>query len=107
MGTCFLSDSNTGSGTVTADYITAYTGQRGSGGSIGLGMNRTMVAGSIAINNTTTANKTYYLWANQELETYPGGPAQIRINATTTVAYWVNVFGNGNYERYFYAIPIQ
>ncbi|MCZ4242370.1 hypothetical protein [Pedobacter punctiformis] len=108
--TAFLSNS-TSSNVATTDYITAYTGQRGSGGSIGRGMNRTMVTGAIAINNTSGANKTYYLWANQELETYTGGPAQIYINGGTTLGtnpgYWVNLFGSGNYERYFYAIPIQ
>ncbi|AZB23281.1 hypothetical protein [Chryseobacterium bernardetii] len=104
--TAYLSDSSTNSNT-TADYISAYTGQRGSGGTIGRGMNRTMVTGSIAINNTTGANKTYYLWANQELERYSGGPTFINVNATGTSGYWINVFGVGNWERYFYAIPIQ
>ncbi|TZF93772.1 hypothetical protein FW781_18985 [Chryseobacterium panacisoli] len=105
--TAFLSDSNAGAGTITADYISAYTGQRGSGGSIGRGMNRTMVIGSIAVNNVNGGNKTYYLWANQELETAPAGPSQININGTSTAGYWINLFGNGNWERYFYAIPIQ
>ncbi|MFP3598025.1 hypothetical protein [Chryseobacterium sp. SIMBA_029] len=104
--TGYLTDSSTNS-TTTADYITAYTGQRGSGGSIGRGMNRTMVAGSIAINNTSGANKTYYLWANQELEAYPSGPTFINVNASGTAGYWINLFGVGNWERYFYAVPIQ
>jgi len=104
--TGYLTDSSTNS-TATADYITAYTGQRGSGGSIGRGMNRTMVAGAIAVNNTSGANKTYYLWANQELETYSGGPTFINVNATGTSGYWLNLFGAGNFERYFYAVPIQ
>ncbi|MGG5211006.1 hypothetical protein ACQWU4_18960 [Chryseobacterium sp. MIQD13] len=104
--TGYLTDSSTIS-TATTDYISAYTGQRGSGGSIGRGMNRTMVAGSIAINNTSGANKTYYLWANQELEAYPGGPTFINVNASGTAGYWINLFGVGNWERYFYAIPIQ
>lgn len=104
--TGYLSDSSSSSA-ATADYISAYTGPRGSGGSIGRGMNRTMVAGAIAINNTSGANKTYYLWANQELEAYSGGPNRIIVNATASNGYWVNVFGAGNWERYFYAIPIQ
>lgn len=104
--TAYLTDSSTNS-TTTADYITAYTGQRGSGGSIGRGMNRTMVTGSIAINNTSGGSKTYYLWANQELENYSGGPTFINVNASGTPAYWINLFGAGNWERYFYAVPIQ
>lgn len=104
--TAYLTDASNNS-TTTADYISAYTGQRGSGGSIGRGMNRTMLIGSIAINNTTGANKTYYLWANQEFETAPSGTSIINVNATGTPGYWINVFGSGNWERYFYAIPIQ
>lgn len=104
--TGFLTDSPSSSIT-TIDYISTYTGQRGSGGSIGRGMNRTMVAGSIAINNTSAANKIYYLWANQELEVYSGGPTFININASGTPGYWGNLFGAGNWERYFYATPIQ
>lgn len=108
--TAFLSNS-TSSAVPTTDYIPTYTGVSGSGGSIGRGMNRTMVSGAIAINNTSAANKTYYLWANQELETYPTGPQQININGNTTLGtdpgYWVKLFSSGNWERYFYAIPIQ
>lgn len=103
--TGYLTDSPSSS-TATVDYITAYGGQRGSGGSIGRGMNRTFVSGAVAINNASTGNKTYYLWANQEFETYTGGPTQININGGTTAGYWVQVFGL-NWERYFYALPIQ
>ncbi|MFP3591398.1 hypothetical protein [Chryseobacterium sp. SIMBA_038] len=104
--TAYLTDSTTNS-TATSDYISSYTGLRGSGGSIGRGMNRTMVIGSIAVNNATGANKTYYLWANQEFETAPSGTNLINVNASGTAGYWINIFGSGNWERYFYAIPIQ
>jgi|GEM_PF-1354553 len=99
--TLFLSDVTTGSGATTADLISAYTGNRGAGGCVGRGMTKTFVSGNCAVNNATAGNKTYYLWANQEQ------------NGTTTTrstggnAYWVNVFDASNWERYFYAIPIQ
>lgn len=103
--TGYLTDSATSS-TVTIDYIASYGGQRGSGGSIGRGMNRTFVNGAVAIDNSSSGNKTYYLWANQELETYNSSTTQISLNGGTIAGYWVSVFGF-NWERYFYAIPIQ
>jgi hypothetical protein len=103
--TGYLTD-GTATSTVTADYISAYGGQRGSGGSIGRGMNRTFVSGAVAINNTTGGYKIYYLWANQELETHNSTVTQINLNGGTTAGYWKAVFGL-NWERYFYAVPVQ
>lgn len=97
--TANFSDSST-SGTVTADLISSYTGQRGTAGVVARGANKAFVAGYCAVNNTSGTNKTYYLWANQEQD------------GTTTVtgggnAYWQTPFGSGYWERYFFAIPIQ
>jgi hypothetical protein len=100
--TFFLSNINTGTAEVhTPDLIAAYSGARGAGGTIGRGMTKAFVSGNCAVNNSTTGNKTYYLWANQE---------QNGSSTTTTSggnAYWQKVFDPGNWERYFYAIPIQ
>ena len=100
--TLYISDVATGSGAVgvvTPDLITNYSGIRGAGGDIGRGMNQTFVSGCQAVNNTSGANKTYYIWASMTLN----GTA----NMGASPAYWTNIFGTSNWERYFYAFPIQ
>lgn len=96
--TAFFSDSST-TGTITSDLISTYTGQRGTAGVVARGANKSFVSGYCAVSNTSGADKTYYLWANQE----QNGTTQ----SSGTNVYWQNPFGPNYWERYFFAIPIQ
>lgn len=109
--TLYLSDSNT-TGANTADYITTYSGPRGSAGVLGRGANKTYVSGYEAVNNTSGANKIYYLWAYQEQDINPGVVASSTTrydngSGTEVNAYWLNIMDVSYWERYFFAIPIQ
>lgn len=87
-----LSTSN--SSVVNADVVTTASGAY-VGGALGRGMLKTMVNGSIVINNTSGANKTYYLWASREA-----------VGGTSSLS-WVNAFGNGYWERWFSATAVN
>lgn len=109
--TLYLSDNNS-TGANTADYITAYSGPRGSAGVLGRGANKTYVSGYEAVNNTSGANKTYYLWAYQEQDINPAVTASSKTQyddgtGKAVNAYWINVMDSSYWERYFFAIPIQ
>jgi hypothetical protein len=88
-----LCDNNT-SFTSTPDIITSLTGT-GVKGQISRGMGLCPVEGVLAVNNTSGANKTYYVWAAKAIFNTP------------TALNWNNVMGNTNFERYFYAIKIN
>lgn len=87
-----LSTSN--STVVNTDVVTTASGSY-VGGSIGRGMIKTMVTGNIVINNTSGANKTYYLWASREA-----------IGGTSSLS-WTNAFGNAYWERWFSATAVN
>lgn len=87
-----LSTSN--SSVVNTDVVSAASGSY-IGGSIGRGMIKTMVTGNIVINNTSGANKTYYLWASREA-----------IGGTSSLS-WTNAFGNAYWERWFSATAVN
>lgn len=78
----------------TSDVVNTSSGTH-IGGALGRGMIKTLVSGNIVINNTSTNNKTYYLWASREAV---GGSSSLG---------WTNAFGNAYWERWFYAIPVN
>lgn len=97
--TVHLSDVSTGAGPVTPDVLINLTGFRGSATTLGRGMNRASLNGYTGINNTSGANKTYYLWVNREVY---GSASCFSAN------YHLNTpFHSGFWERYLFAIPIQ
>jgi hypothetical protein len=87
----FLCDGNS-SFAITGDIISGVSGIE-IRGPIGRGMSLCFINGALAINNTTGANKTYYIWA-----------LKAPIGGTPTSLSWINVTGNTNLERYLYAI---
>lgn len=91
-GTASISTLN--SSVVNADVVTTASGAF-VGGTLGRGMLKTMVNGNIVINNTSGANKTYYLWASRE---GVGGSSSLS---------WVNAFGSGYWERWFSATAVN
>lgn len=97
--TVHLSDTSTGSGPVTPDVLLNLTGFRGAATTMGRGMNRASLNGYVGINNSSGANKTYYLWVNREV---------YGAFNCTLANYHVNVpFHSGFWERYLFALPIQ
>lgn len=88
----YLSDSDA-TFTQTADLNTSAGAYNGAG-SVTRGGNFGMVYGDFIIDNTSGANKTYYLWGLAE-------------NAGATVTQRiVTVFGGNSHERWLYAMPI-
>lgn len=85
----------TGSFTSTADIISSLSGS-GIRGSVGRGIQLASINGVLAINNISGANKTYYVWCFKGI-----------FGGTPTAANWIDVTGNSNLERYFYAIKIN
>lgn len=90
--TCYLSDSSTSSA-FTTDVIPLSANQM-SGGLIGPAIYN-ILEGSIAIENNTSAPKTYYLWASKTN------------HGTSHTRYIVN-FGSSNWgENVLYAVPFD
>lgn len=79
----------------TSDHIAAYSGQRAGGGTINIGGFKTFVSGSFAVNNQSTADKTYYVWIQQE-----------RTGVAPNTATVAGAFA-GSWEKHLYAIPIK
>ncbi|MCT2409307.1 hypothetical protein NZD88_17295 [Chryseobacterium antibioticum] len=89
-----ISNSNS-SYTVSSDIMTTISGSQVAG-SHSRGDHISTISGTIAINNTSTSNKTYYLWV-QSLA-FGTVPSSFR---------WRNAFGSQYLERWFYASPIN
>ena len=88
----YLSDSSA-TFTQTTDLNTS-AGAFNGGGSVTRGGYFGMVYGDFIVDNTSGANKTYYIWGLAE-------------NTGATVAQRiVTVFGGNSHERWFYAMPI-
>lgn len=88
----YLSSSNTTFST-TSDLIPS-TGSAAAG-SVSRGMEFGMLTGVLLVNNASGANKTYYLWVDNDQK------------GTSFTQRWQNPFSNSVWERWFYASPIN
>ena len=89
-----VQDGNSGSTeATTSDYINNYSGIRAGAGYIGTGSFKTFVSGAFAVNNSSTASKTYFIWINQE-----------KYGSAANAG---GAFSSSGWERYLYATPIK
>ncbi|CAA7391371.1 hypothetical protein [Chryseobacterium fistulae] len=87
-----LSDSNT-SYSPSSDIMLTHTGRRIAGATDNYGL--AFLHGTIAINNSGTTTKRYFLWVG------------VNFTDANSSVLWLSPFGNINNERYFYALPIN